>query len=123
LNFKEPVENQVLVDIPNAYSGHDRCFICGPKAIGMTSLFNLNKSLFNSFFIDKTKKLRLLKWDAIVDVFIARNIYIRHGARCCSKHLDDTNYFIKQHEFGSIQIVKRNVTLNNEQTKVKLVKI
>ena len=90
-------QNKSILNIRSTYASHRSCFICK------------NSNLL--------KKLTLVPKEAIVELYIERDILIPFNTRCCRNHLDDFNQF-KEESKINITVIKNkiNVKLENIQT-------
>jgi len=67
-------DHSILVEIPQTTASHMYCFVC---------------SRDNSY-----QKLRSISQEAIIDVYVERNVFIPKGSRCCPEHLN-SQYLLK----------------------------
>ena len=101
------MEREFLVNLPKAYAGHKRCFICGTK------FYTKNGK----------KKSKMLNMDAIIDVFIEFGILIKYGCRCCPEHYDETTNRLHHDSAAKIKPYYMSINLNRRQIEILLIKL
>jgi len=88
--------NKISIDISRAVSSHKKCLICKPH--------NINQ------------KLRRIPIEAIIDVYLERDLLIPEGSRCCSCHLND-NDLLTEESINQIEEYADKSNFNSEHLK------
>ena len=95
---QENVNNdKTILKIKRGFASHSFCFICKRKT--------------------GSKPMTVLPIEAIIDVYIKREILIPLGARSCSDHLSENNY-VKDDQIENIPIADISIGLSSEKIKI-----
>ncbi|CAF1047704.1 unnamed protein product [Brachionus calyciflorus] len=86
--------DKIVLKIKRGFASHSFCFICKRKT--------------------GSKPMKVLPVEAILEIFLKRNMLIPKGARCCSVHLTDNN-FVKDEFIDQIPIADNSISITSEK--------
>ncbi|RNA11028.1 hypothetical protein BpHYR1_007891 [Brachionus plicatilis] len=87
---------KTVLNISRGYASHSFCFICKRKTC--------------------SKPMTVLSVEAIIDIYMKRDILINRGARSCSDHLTES-YYVKDDCIDKIPVVSETISLTNEKVQ------
>ncbi|CAF0710179.1 unnamed protein product [Brachionus calyciflorus] len=85
--------DKIVLKVKRGFASHSFCFICRRKT--------------------GSKPMKVLPVEAILEIFLKRNMLIPKGARCCSVHLTDNNY-VKDEFIDKIPIADNSISITSE---------
>lgn len=86
--------DKIVLKIKRGFASHSFCFICKRKT--------------------GSKPMTVLPVEAILEIFLKRNMLIPKGARSCSVHLNDNNY-VKDEFIDKIPIADNSISITSQK--------